>query len=134
MAKKRIVTPGANTTLVEAEQPLRCSRDFLRGIGASQENRPGQLPFRPSQQQKAILGHVGHRLRNDEAPGPDSMAPEFPQGLVNRSALILPVELAQQSPAFGRETILAAHDQDRKSTRLNSSHGSISYAVFCLKK
>src|SRR5438128_7739513 len=27
------------------------------------------------------------------------------------------------------------HDsRDRKSTRLNSSHGSISYAVFCLKK
>src|SRR5699024_11378439 len=25
-------------------------------------------------------------------------------------------------------------DQDRKSTRLNSSHVSISYAVFCLKK
>src|SRR5207245_9500734 len=24
-------------------------------------------------------------------------------------------------------------DKDRKSTRLNSSHGSISYAVFCLK-
>src|SRR5688572_33448479 len=26
------------------------------------------------------------------------------------------------------------HDQDRKSTRLNSSHSQISYAVFCLKK
>src|SRR5690554_7474240 len=26
------------------------------------------------------------------------------------------------------------HDQDRKSTRLNSSHVRISYAVFCLKK
>src|SRR5438128_4351804 len=26
------------------------------------------------------------------------------------------------------------HPTDRKSTRLNSSHGSISYAVFCLKK
>src|SRR6266852_8236380 len=25
-------------------------------------------------------------------------------------------------------------DRDRKSTRLDSSHGSISYAVFCLKK
>src|SRR2546422_4550628 len=25
-------------------------------------------------------------------------------------------------------------DEDRKSTRLNSSHGYISYAVFCLKK
>src|SRR6266542_2701539 len=27
-----------------------------------------------------------------------------------------------------------ARRRDRKSTRLNSSHGSISYAVFCLKK
>src|SRR2546422_4197633 len=27
-----------------------------------------------------------------------------------------------------------AQDPDRKSTRLNSSHGYISYAVFCLKK
>src|SRR5690348_18484474 len=27
-----------------------------------------------------------------------------------------------------------ARDGDRKSTRLNSSHPSISYAVFCLKK
>src|SRR5690242_20914048 len=26
------------------------------------------------------------------------------------------------------------YDRDRKSTRLNSSHMSISYAVFCLKK
>src|SRR2546430_13261526 len=28
----------------------------------------------------------------------------------------------------------AHHHQDRKSTRLNSSHSQISYAVFCLKK
>src|SRR2546429_2034916 len=28
----------------------------------------------------------------------------------------------------------ASNPQDRKSTRLNSSHGYISYAVFCLKK
>src|SRR2546430_3482520 len=28
----------------------------------------------------------------------------------------------------------AAKDRDRKSTRLNSSHSQISYAVFCLKK
>src|SRR2546430_11567792 len=27
-----------------------------------------------------------------------------------------------------------AHVEDRKSTRLNSSHSQISYAVFCLKK
>src|SRR5207245_9122867 len=33
-----------------------------------------------------------------------------------------------------RETEVLWHLLDRKSTRLNSSHGSISYAVFCLKK
>src|SRR2546430_11034963 len=31
-------------------------------------------------------------------------------------------------------TISAAASADRKSTRLNSSHSQISYAVFCLKK
>src|SRR2546430_3984038 len=31
-------------------------------------------------------------------------------------------------------TIAAGGEQDRKSTRLNSSHSQISYAVFCLKK
>src|SRR2546429_711714 len=39
---------------------------------------------------------------------------------------------------FHDETVLSADNRrdrrDRKSTRLNSSHGYISYAVFCLKK
>src|SRR5207249_9778027 len=35
---------------------------------------------------------------------------------------------------FGHNWGLAQHVEDRKSTRLNSSHVSISYAVFCLKK
>src|SRR3712207_8664504 len=30
--------------------------------------------------------------------------------------------------------VISDHHQDRKSTRLNSSHANISYAVFCLKK
>src|SRR5207245_6116255 len=33
-----------------------------------------------------------------------------------------------------RTTSSSKRSPDRKSTRLNSSHGSISYAVFCLKK
>src|SRR5687768_17780258 len=36
--------------------------------------------------------------------------------------------------AGGRATQYAVLTIDRKSTRLNSSHGYISYAVFCLKK
>src|SRR5438128_6222523 len=35
-------------------------------------------------------------------------------------------------PGWG--TVSNVQTRDRKSTRLNSSHGSISYAVFCLKK
>src|SRR5687768_18596252 len=38
------------------------------------------------------------------------------------------------SPGEGNRVILSTGSLDRKSTRLNSSHGYISYAVFCLKK
>src|SRR5688572_32437561 len=41
--------------------------------------------------------------------------------------------LDAQSGHSGRHTGLS-HALDRKSTRLNSSHSQISYAVFCLKK
>src|SRR5689334_24621311 len=34
----------------------------------------------------------------------------------------------------GNQNPSPAYHGDRKSTRLNSSHSSISYAVFCLKK
>src|SRR3712207_8401160 len=37
-----------------------------------------------------------------------------------------------EDPAPAR--VVARLAQDRKSTRLNSSHANISYAVFCLKK
>src|SRR5256886_2999085 len=39
-------------------------------------------------------------------------------------------------PSFGRDAVrpLRRDLRDRKSTRLNSSHSQISYAVFCLKK
>src|SRR2546429_4638599 len=36
--------------------------------------------------------------------------------------------------SFRRRLAPGAQGRDRKSTRLNSSHGYISYAVFCLKK
>src|SRR3712207_7388123 len=47
----------------------------------------------------------------------------------------IPVPVTKESPysvdanLFGRSI-----EADRKSTRLNSSHANISYAVFCLKK
>src|SRR2546430_11221811 len=45
-----------------------------------------------------------------------------------------------REPALEMRVVRAEHQavlaerQDRKSTRLNSSHSQISYAVFCLKK
>src|SRR3712207_8664512 len=37
-------------------------------------------------------------------------------------------------PAVPRHLLTDRSEPDRKSTRLNSSHANISYAVFCLKK
>src|SRR5207245_11520612 len=49
---------------------------------------------------------------------------------LNIASLILILRHYKRSPIFG----IVGSVLDRKSTRLNSSHGSISYAVFCLKK
>src|SRR3712207_7180341 len=44
------------------------------------------------------------------------------------------VEAAQHPGDVAHRAVeLTAFGQDRKSTRLNSSHANISYAVFCLK-
>src|SRR3712207_7739384 len=70
----------------------------------------------------------------------------FPYPTLFRSrvdALGLPVEVrgrrdqAARHDAVGHRTLGAVdvgEERDRKSTRLNSSHANISYAVFCLKK
>src|SRR5207249_8329344 len=63
---------------------------------------------------------------------------------VQREQPVLAVEHAEDAVLFGNlqqtDVVVAADRRegeallDRKSTRLNSSHVSISYAVFCLKK
>src|SRR5690349_22383410 len=45
----------------------------------------------------------------------------------------MPVQLDRREPCVGAANVAREHE-DRKSTRLNSSHVEISYAVFCLKK
>src|SRR5207245_9762526 len=77
--------------------------------------RSSRLPNRPNlaDQLAVALGGNAETLSN-VAPGPRR------EGLPTLNVSLLRERLPD---------IL-----DRKSTRLNSSHGSISYAVFCLKK
>src|SRR5256885_6531508 len=58
----------------------------------------------------------------------------FPYTTLFRSALALAVCAADHHEDGRRPLSQAASLADRKSTRLNSSHLVISYAVFCLKK
>src|SRR5437762_7076131 len=43
-------------------------------------------------------------------------------------------DIGGSGPIGGEGKVVEADEADRKSTRLNSSHRCISYAVFCLKK
>src|SRR5437899_5405484 len=64
----------------------------------------------------------GHRALGDRAPGSSPAAVDC-GGRIGTGRVVRERLLPGLSPAL-----------DRKSTRLNSSHLGISYAVFCLKK
>src|SRR2546427_7809933 len=53
---------------------------------------------------------------------------------LRRNGLSAASTLEEMCAVLQRMAVAQAVPQDRKSTRLNSSHSQISYAVFCLKK
>src|SRR2546429_9687384 len=70
---------------------------------------------------------------NDPAPPEISPLPLHAPLPISIWPSRLPDGFAPPPPPFiGAQGVLGT--PDRKSTRLNSSHGYISYAVFCLKK
>src|SRR5256884_3937563 len=69
------------------------------------------------------------RSLNQRLAATDRMVGEAKAAHHGRIVEIAPVENDRRL-----EDLLQALEIDRKSTRLNSSHGYISYAVFCLKK
>src|SRR6266480_4756608 len=78
------------------------------GDGAAGRPRTGQIRRARLRLWRRTLDHRGGHRRGSPSPGADDGA-------------LRAVQLAWWS-------------RDRKSTRLNSSHMSISYAVFCFKK
>src|SRR3712207_6928564 len=75
------------------------------------------------------------------APSPAEELPAVgdaavPDGLVHEEPVAVEPANRRDALAFqvAEERLVEGADPDRKSTRLNSSHANISYAVFCLKK
>src|SRR2546429_957125 len=73
-------------------------------------------------------------LFRSTAPARQFPTEDFVNGFKNQyqSQSLSPIQVEAYSIAA--ERVAANAFRDRKSTRLNSSHGYISYAVFCLKK
>src|SRR5207302_5513862 len=124
-------------------EPLRPDRHLLAGLRPSSAgHRWKERHFVARLDPRFRLHHVlvdrrAHRavrrehLRPFAAARAQMIAQRRDRGDVRRQLQLLrrPAELLAQR---GEEKEL--HLQDRKSTRLNSSHVKISYAVFCLKK
>src|SRR5699024_11642604 len=99
----------------------RSKRDWSSDVCSSDLHRPVRTP-RPAPGRPPRLGHAHLQLR-----------PHRGTQLPHRQRPVLAGGIPHRRSARGRGR-LDDLPRDRKSTRLNSSHVSISYAVFCLKK
>src|SRR5690606_41574505 len=88
---------------------------------------PRALPSSPTRRSSDLRPH--QHQRGGKRHGHRHSAPAHEQPVQIRQGHLIPggPSVIALAGAFGRL-------QDRKSTRLNSSHVKISYAVFCLKK
>src|SRR6266851_4031049 len=124
---------------------------FLPRHGAGHQLAPHQIPYRANIAALAALGvtkiiatciagSLRRRIRPGDLVVPDQFIDltwgrdEGPQELIH-----LPMgdpycpRMRSLAATCGSRVGIQTH-RDRKSTRLNSSHITISYAVFCLKK
>src|SRR5256886_7142466 len=105
-----------------------------------------QAPGGHVELEERMAGHEPHALELTHVPGADHDAARIrvgPEPLDRLGDLVdgAPVGCRPGAPlaAVDRAELAVrirplVPDRDRKSTRLNSSHSQISYAVFCLKK
>src|SRR5204862_6798128 len=96
--------------------------------------RPDSLSFPTRRSSDLRLAQLRAIARDDECL--QALA-ELLVGDAHDGRLLDSGVIGEQVLDLPREDVLAAADDhliDRKSTRLNSSHVEISYAVFCLKK
>src|SRR5579871_6462919 len=78
--------------------------------------------------------HVMGMLVSSDHPRLAGVLGPLTELLIDRGAHIEPISTQEWDSPLNTALVFGGMDADRKSTRLNSSHVEISYAVFCLKK
>src|SRR6266542_474643 len=118
-----------------AAQPGVATRAILSGLEEAQHGADGRQPLllpgdleepQPDVRHLRLSGQAAPRDRRPPAGG---KAPGQPAIRSHRRG-----DALRRDRCAREQSRVPQHPADRKSTRLNSSHGSISYAVFCLKK
>src|SRR3989449_5440505 len=122
----------------------RMTAQTLRTGGLVFRAHHGSRRFRPHQVDEDLVERRLHQLepREPGTGGYESLQDHLrvcPRRELELGELPVVVHLLHQTPVGkdllrGAGAAVESDDEDRKSTRLNSSHGYISYAVFCLKK
>src|SRR3712207_7680723 len=87
--------------------------------------------------ERAIAAELTERLGYPPGQAPPGGAGNARNGTTPKTVLTDHGEVRIERPRDRNGSFqpqLVPNGQDRKSTRLNSSHANISYAVFCLKK
>src|SRR5205085_12476574 len=105
-----LFTEAPKVLLERIEQVVRLIRSKGVGVYFVTQN-PLDIP-------ESVLGQLGNRVQH-------ALRAFTPK---DQKAVKTAAETLRPNPKLNAEQV------DRKSTRLNSSHSQISYAVFCLKK
>src|SRR5579862_96978 len=121
---------GAYQRAIAAQQRFRPWR--ARGCAMCANHRQERNCLALRQRRRDLLKHVRHSFHTPHTPINRPFPSEKRVGVRFRLPVRYSVQYRSRRCPHARRATLAA--RDRKSTRLNSSHSSISYAVFCLKK
>src|SRR2546430_6617958 len=113
---------------------------YIFALKAGRKIRAGKLPLYPAPRKRTelslVVGEVHHPRKQRPSEAPRWLViPE--RGLFTGTAIVGAVGSGKTAAACALSPSRfwpIAPKTDRKSTRLNSSHSQISYAVFCLKK
>src|SRR5207253_10916154 len=107
-------------------------QSLLQSISTYADTDHRYLPSFPTRRSSDLHGNAADRAHDAEAPSAGKALRDLTRHADERAAELVPLELALELDLHA--TRLPSCVVDRKSTRLNSSHVAISYAVFCLKK